>query len=67
MTSECVVKRTSAGDRIRVGKLDFELVIGEPVAVTSPPRSGDSSRLLPRFPVISPRPKRALGGRRHFV
>ncbi len=39
-----------SGDRIRVGKLDFELVIGEPVAVTSPPRSGDSSQLLPPVP-----------------
>lgn len=39
-----------SGDRIRVGKLDFELVIGEPVAATAPPRSGDSSQLLPPVP-----------------
>jgi predicted component of type VI protein secretion system len=37
----------NSGDRIRVGKLDFELAIGEPVAAASPPKGGDSSQLLP--------------------
>jgi|HubBroStandDraft_6_1064221.scaffolds.fasta_scaffold67009_2 pSer/pThr/pTyr-binding forkhead associated (FHA) protein len=38
----------NSGDRIRVGKLDFELAIGEPVAATSGRKgSGDSSQLLP--------------------
>jgi len=38
----------NSGDRIRVGKLDFELAIGEPVAAMSARNgSGDSSQLLP--------------------
>jgi pSer/pThr/pTyr-binding forkhead associated (FHA) protein len=37
----------NSGDRIRVGKLDFELAIGEPVAAASSRKAGDSSQLLP--------------------
>lgn len=37
----------NSGDRIRVGKLDFELAIGEPVAAASARKGGDSSQLLP--------------------
>src|ERR1700685_1015335 len=38
----------NSGDRIRVGKLDFELVVGEPVvAAAALKSSGDSSQLLP--------------------
>jgi len=37
----------NSGDRIRVGKLDFELAIGEPVAAASASKGGDSSQLLP--------------------
>ena len=38
----------NSGDRIRVGKLDFELAIGEPVVAGSPGKgTGDSSQLLP--------------------
>ncbi len=38
----------NTGDRIRVGKLDFEMVIGEPLAAAGPRKgTGDSSQLLP--------------------
>jgi pSer/pThr/pTyr-binding forkhead associated (FHA) protein len=42
----------NSGDRIRVGKLDFELVVGEPVAAAgSRIGTGDSSQLLPGLAV----------------
>jgi predicted component of type VI protein secretion system len=43
----------NSGDRIRVGKLDFELAIGEPVTVTAPRKGGDSSQLLPGLSTVS--------------
>jgi predicted component of type VI protein secretion system len=41
----------NSGDRIRVGKLDFELAIGDPVAAASARKGGDSSQLLPGLSV----------------
>jgi predicted component of type VI protein secretion system len=43
----------NSGDRIRVGKLDFELAIGEPVAAASARKGGDSSQLLPGLSIDS--------------
>jgi predicted component of type VI protein secretion system len=40
-----------SGDRIRVGKLDFELVIGEPVAASQ--KTGDSHPAMPASPDAS--------------
>jgi hypothetical protein len=38
----------NTGDRIRVGKLDFELVVGEPIAAAGSRKgTGDSSHFLP--------------------
>jgi predicted component of type VI protein secretion system len=43
----------NSGDRIRVGKLDFELAIGEPVAAATARKGGDSSQLLPGLSIDS--------------
>lgn len=43
----------NSGDRIRVGKLDFELVIGEPVTAAVPNKNGDSSQLLPGLSTVA--------------
>jgi predicted component of type VI protein secretion system len=43
----------NSGDRIRVGKLDFELVIGEPVAAAGSNKNGDSSQLLPGLSTVA--------------
>ena len=43
----------NSGDRIRVGKLDFELVIGEPVTAAERNKNGDSSQLLPGLSTVA--------------
>ena len=43
----------NSGDRIRVGKLDFELVIGEPVTAAAANKNGDSSQLLPGLSTVA--------------